>query len=169
MPSKLLQILSEICQVWITWMKWEKSYSGNIRGMAKIPFILCSLKSLTCIGGQKRYSVLILTYRNSKGNKLELVSKFKQCVQYYLNGTNDGFLKYRPRLGQCKNDIYFFNDSKKKLFLIALCYSMNSFNLKYERQKTVYVFIDIILYAVLLVGATPRQGNYAMPQRTIVS
>lgn len=56
-------------------------------------------------------------FRNSKGNKLELVSKFKQCVQYYLNGTNDGFLKYRPRLGQ--------------------------------------------------FGATPRQGNYAMPQRTI--
>lgn len=27
--------------------------------------------------------------------KNELISKFKQCVQYYLNGTQDGFLKYR--------------------------------------------------------------------------
>lgn len=27
--------------------------------------------------------------------KTELIAKFKQCVQYYLNGTQDGFLKYR--------------------------------------------------------------------------
>lgn len=67
-------------------------------------------------GFHKKNSVLILIYRNSKGNKLELVSKFKQCVQYYMNGTNDGFLKYRPRLGQCKNNINIFNNSKKSCF-----------------------------------------------------
>lgn len=37
------------------------------------------------------------------------------------------------------------------------------------KDRRQYVYIYIILYAVLLVGATPRQGNYAMPQRTIVS
>lgn len=77
--------------------------------------------------------VLILTYRNSKGNKLELVSKFKQCVQYYLNGTNDGFLKYRPRLGQCKNDINFFNDSRKKI--VFKCTLLN-----YEFFQFTYIY-----------------------------
>lgn len=36
-------------------------------------------------------------FRNSKGNKQELVSKLRQSVQYYSNGTQDGFLRYRPR------------------------------------------------------------------------
>ncbi|XP_046542627.1 constitutive coactivator of PPAR-gamma-like protein 1 isoform X2 [Haliotis rubra] len=31
-------------------------------------------------------------------NKAELINRFKQSVQYYLNGTQEGFLKYRPRL-----------------------------------------------------------------------
>ncbi|XP_025108556.1 constitutive coactivator of PPAR-gamma-like protein 1 homolog isoform X2 [Pomacea canaliculata] len=35
--------------------------------------------------------------RTTRGNKAELTNKFKQCVQYYLNGTEGGFLKYRPR------------------------------------------------------------------------
>lgn len=35
-------------------------------------------------------------FRNSTKNKQELIAKFKQCVQYYLNGTQEGFLKYRP-------------------------------------------------------------------------
>ncbi|XP_076448160.1 constitutive coactivator of PPAR-gamma-like protein 1 homolog [Babylonia areolata] len=38
-----------------------------------------------------------LIFGNSKGNKADLINKFKQCVQYYLNGTEGGFLKYRPR------------------------------------------------------------------------
>lgn len=31
-------------------------------------------------------------------NKQEKIQKFKQCVQYYLNGTKDGFLHYRPAM-----------------------------------------------------------------------
>ncbi|KAL8608817.1 hypothetical protein ACOMHN_051422 [Nucella lapillus] len=38
-----------------------------------------------------------LIFGDCKGNKADLISKFKQCVQYYLNGTEGGFLKYRPR------------------------------------------------------------------------
>lgn len=34
---------------------------------------------------------------SAKGNKLELISKLKQSVQYYLNGTEEGFLRYNPR------------------------------------------------------------------------
>ncbi|XP_052283833.1 constitutive coactivator of PPAR-gamma-like protein 1 isoform X2 [Dreissena polymorpha] len=32
-----------------------------------------------------------------KGNKTDLVSKLRQSVQYYFNGTEEGFLRYRPR------------------------------------------------------------------------
>ncbi|XP_050414572.1 constitutive coactivator of PPAR-gamma-like protein 1 [Patella vulgata] len=38
-----------------------------------------------------------LVFKNAKGNKNELILKFKQSVQYYLNGTHEGFLKYKPR------------------------------------------------------------------------
>lgn len=38
-----------------------------------------------------------LVFKSSKSNKADLISRFKQCVQYYLNGTESGFLKYRPR------------------------------------------------------------------------
>ncbi|XP_045164687.2 constitutive coactivator of PPAR-gamma-like protein 1 homolog isoform X2 [Mercenaria mercenaria] len=34
---------------------------------------------------------------SAKGNKLELISKLKQSVQYYFNGTEEGFLRYNPR------------------------------------------------------------------------
>lgn len=37
-------------------------------------------------------------FKNSNKNKQELIKKLKQSVQYYLNGTKDGFLKYKPRV-----------------------------------------------------------------------
>lgn len=37
-------------------------------------------------------------FKNSNKNKQELVARLKQSVQYYLNGTQDGFLKYKPRI-----------------------------------------------------------------------
>ena len=35
-------------------------------------------------------------FRNAKGNKKELIAKLKQSVQYYMNGTEEGFLNYKP-------------------------------------------------------------------------
>ena len=37
-----------------------------------------------------------------------MINKFKQCVQYYLNGTEGGFLKYRPRF-KSKNNINLYD------------------------------------------------------------
>lgn len=36
-------------------------------------------------------------FSSTKTNKKELISKLKQSVQYYLNGTEEGFLRYNPR------------------------------------------------------------------------
>lgn len=38
---------------------------------------------------------------SAKGNKLDLISKLKQSVQYYFNGTEEGFLRYNPRPSEC--------------------------------------------------------------------
>ncbi|KAJ8301186.1 hypothetical protein KUTeg_020173 [Tegillarca granosa] len=43
-------------------------------------------------------------FRNTTKNKQELIAKFKQCVQYYLNGTQEGFLKYRPYIRICDSN-----------------------------------------------------------------
>ncbi|XP_041349782.1 constitutive coactivator of PPAR-gamma-like protein 1 isoform X2 [Gigantopelta aegis] len=43
-------------------------------------------------------SVGEIVFKTVRNNKPELIQRFKQSVQYYLNGTQEGFLKYRPRL-----------------------------------------------------------------------
>lgn len=42
-------------------------------------------------------------------------------------------------------------------------------NYEFFQFKLCKVEDSLYIYSVSLVGATPRQGNYAMPQRTIVS
>ena len=36
--------------------------------------------------------------RNCLGNVDDKVNRFKQSIQYYVNGTKEGFLKYRPKI-----------------------------------------------------------------------
>lgn len=51
---------------------------------------LPNIENLDSIGAQVFGSTSNANYAD------ERIQKFKQCVQYYLNGTKDGFLRYRP-------------------------------------------------------------------------
>ncbi|KAK3608099.1 hypothetical protein CHS0354_004756 [Potamilus streckersoni] len=60
-----------------------------IRAVVDFVRSLADVSNLDLVGAE--------VFRNSKGNKQELIVKFKKSVQYYMNGTEDGFLKYRPK------------------------------------------------------------------------
>ena len=43
-----------------------------------------------------------LEYRLAKTNKMDLMERFKQSVQYFVNGTQEGYFKGVPQQrGQC--------------------------------------------------------------------
>uniref|UniRef100_A0A0L8FUX1 Uncharacterized protein n=1 Tax=Octopus bimaculoides TaxID=37653 RepID=A0A0L8FUX1_OCTBM len=64
----------------------EKVIKAVVDFVRKLP----SVENLDVIGEE--------IFKDSVKNKQELITKLKQSVQYYLNGTQDGFLKYKPRV-----------------------------------------------------------------------
>ncbi|KAG1664870.1 Constitutive coactivator of PPAR-gamma-like protein 2 [Nymphon striatum] len=70
--------------------------TNKLSGDALVKAIVVYVRSLPAVDNIDAIGSQVFGSHQNSPLTQEKIQKFKECVQYYLNGTQDGFLRYRP-------------------------------------------------------------------------